>query len=195
MSRRTTLARVVPRLAALLLVLALGFVAAGCGHEEEPRTVAETEGLYIELDELLYQVQLSRVLNPANAEDEAYLVGLPEGTEPPERGEVWFAIFMRVQNVSDEEKIPADTFRIVDSDENEYTPLLLDPETNPFAYESQGIPAGSLIPIPDSIAANGPTQGSLLLFKVNVESLQNRPLELKIEPSRLDVEGTVNLDV
>ena len=32
----------------------------------------------------------------------------------------------------------------------------------------------------DSVAANGPTQGALLLYKIQIVSLDNRPLELKI---------------
>jgi hypothetical protein len=191
---RSTLARVVTRRIPALVVL-LALLVAGCGNEREARTEGETEGIYIELGDLLYQVQMSRVLNPSNVEDAGYLRGLPEGTEPPGRGEVWFGIFMRVQNVSDEEQVPAETFTISDSDEQEYTPILLDPRINPFAYAARPIGPESRIPIPDSLAANGPTQGSLLLFKVEVQSLQNRPLELKIEPSQLDVEGKISLDV
>jgi len=37
-----------------------------------------------------------------------------------------------------------------------------------------------ILPVPDSAAGEGPIQGSLLLFKLNEEDLQNRPLVLHI---------------
>jgi hypothetical protein len=36
------------------------------------------------------------------------------------------------------------------------------------------------IPALNTVAANGPTQGALLLYKIKIVSLDNRPLELKI---------------
>ena len=67
----------------LLTVAAAALVLAGCGNKVEVRTVAETEGIYIDVGELKYQVQLSRIINPSEPEDAAYLQGLPAGTEPP----------------------------------------------------------------------------------------------------------------
>jgi len=198
-SARTRLREVVPRASRLVLLLSLlAFVSAGCAATGEPRqirTQGETEGLYIELGELLYQVQISRQLNPADPEDAQYLAGLPEGTAPPAPDQVWFGIFMRVQNVSEKEQRPAETFTIVDSDEKEYDPILLDPEANPFAYAADLIPPKGQIPAANTAARNGPTQGALVLFKLDVQSLQNRPLELIIQDARLGVEGTIDLDV
>ena len=101
----------------VLLVLLLALVVAGCGNKQEIRTQGETEGLYLDLGELLYQVQISRQLNPDDVEDSAYLRGLPEGTEPPSPEETWFAVFLRVQNATDVPRQPADQFRVVNSDE------------------------------------------------------------------------------
>ena len=44
----------------LLMVFALGaaLALAGCGNKIEVRTVGETEGLYIDIGELKYQVQI-----------------------------------------------------------------------------------------------------------------------------------------
>ncbi len=200
MSGRTRLRGVVPRRLRLPLVALalLALALSGCAATGEPRqirTQGETEGLYIELGELLYQVQVSRQLNPADPEDQEYLSGLPEGTSAPTAGQVWFAIFMRVQNVSAEPQTPAETFRIVDADENEYDPILLDPEINPYAYEPGVVPAKGQIPAANTTARNGPTQGSLILYKLEVGSLQNRPMELIIQDVRLDLEGTISLDV
>ena len=179
----------------VLLSLIVAVAVAGCGREERLTTVGETEGFYIDVGALRYQVQISRQLNPADPEDQAYLRGLPEGTSPPGPDETWFAIFVRVANSTDTEQRPADEFLVVDSDEREYRPLLLDPEDNPFAYAPRPIPGGGLLPEPDSPAGSGPIQGALLLFKVTVESLQNRPVEFIIRSSTETGEGRVSLDV
>jgi len=188
-------ARARPLVVLLALVALLGTGCAATGEPRQIRTQGETEGIYVELGELLYQVQISRQLNPADPEDAQYLIGLPEGTAPPTGRQVWFAIFMRVQNISDEEQVPADVFTIVDSDEQEYTPILLDPEVNPFVYEPRPIPPRGQIPEANTAARNGPTQGALILFKVDVQSLQNRPLELIVEATEGGFEGTIDLDV
>ena len=37
------------------------------------------------------------------------------------------------------------------------------------------------IPTPDSVAADGPTQGSMLLFLLSSDVSENRPLDLEID--------------
>ena len=56
-------------------------------------------------------------------------------------------------------------------------------------------PTGRL-PVPDTIAADGPTQGALLLFKIQIVSLDNRPLTLKIvDPDNAAETASAELDV
>ena len=69
----------------------------------ETRTLGETEGIYIDVGDLKYQVQLSRIINPNDEEDRYYLEGLPAGTVPPKPDEAWFGVWMRVQNTTDDE--------------------------------------------------------------------------------------------
>ena len=90
------------RLASLLLVTAAAFGAAGCFEKEEKTTVGHTEGIYVTVDDLKYQVQISRILDPASPEDSAYLRGVPAAEGDPGQDEVWFAVFMRVENTSDD---------------------------------------------------------------------------------------------
>jgi hypothetical protein len=52
-----------------------------------------------------------------------------------------------------------------------------------------------VLPHVSSAAGQGPVQGSLLLFKLKVDSLQNRPLELKFSNGGGGQEGTYDLDV
>ena len=183
------------RLAVLLVLLACGLVAAGCGNKEETITQGDTEGIYIDIDEMKYQVQISRYMNENDIEDRDYLKGLPVNTEQPGGDETWFGVFLRVQNETDEERAPANEFEIVDTQENVYRPIPLDPTVNGFAYDPQPIPPHSVIPAPDSAAAHGVIQGSLLLFKVKTDSLQNRPLEFRLKRRGVDETGVVDLDV
>lgn len=184
----------VPRLIVLAAALVCALLASGCGNRVEVRTVGETEGLYLDVDELKYQIQISRYLNPADVEDRSYLVGLPEGATDPAGDETYFGVFIRVSNSTDEEIAPANDFEIIDTQENIYRPIPLDGELNPFAYRPDPIPPKSLIPEPDSVASEGVIQGSLLLFKVKTSSLQNRPLEFRFRRGS-GVTGIVDLDV
>jgi hypothetical protein len=187
--------RRLPRLIVLAAMLACALVASGCGNRVSERTVATTEGPYIDLDNLKYQVQISRYLNPNDVEDKTYLSGLPAGTPEPGGDETWFGVFMRVWNPGDTPAQAADTFQIVDTQGNTYSPIAQDPKVNPYAFVPGTVPPKSLIPTPDSIAAEGVIkQGALLLFKIKTDSLQNRPLVLKFKRGN-GTTASINLDV
>jgi hypothetical protein len=182
-----------PRL--LLLAAAVVLALAGCGGTTGIRTTAETEGLYVDIGGLKYQVQMSRYLNPADVEDREYLVGLPESTAEPAADETWFGVWVRVQNVSGEPRPAADTWEIHDTQENIYRPIPVDPDANPFIFEAGTVPPHAVWPEPDSAAGQGPTQGLLLLFKLKHEALQNRPLELRFSNGPQGDVGTYDLDI
>ena len=181
----------------LRILLATALVAlAGCGGGTGVVTTAETEGLYLDINGLKYQIEMSRYMNEADDEDAEYLVGLPESTEPPAEDETWFGVWVRVENTSEDETRPAaDTWEIHDTQENIYRPIPIDTDINPFAFEPVDVPPKTVIPLADTAAGQGPIQGSLLLFKLKVDSLQNRPLELKFSNGGGGVEGTYDLDV
>jgi hypothetical protein len=183
------------RLALLLVLLACGLVAAGCGNKQETVTQGDTEGIYIDVDDLKYQVQISRYLNANDIEDRDYLKGLPVNTEQPKGDETWFGVFLRVQNETDDPIDPANDFEIVDTQENVYRPIPLDPAINVFAYDPKPVPPQGLIPDADSAAAHGVIQGALVLFKVKTDSLQNRPLEFRFKRGGRGDTGVVDLDV
>ena len=188
--------------AARLLLLALTAVAAlalaGCGEKEQEgeTIVAETEGIYVNVDGLTYQVQLSRILNPADIEDAAFLRGTSEGVAPG-KDEVWFGIFMRVQNESKSETFrTADTFEMEDTAGKRFEPLNLDERANVFAYKPGPLPPGGVVPALTSPSWDNSIQGSLLLYKVKVESLYNRPVELHISNTESGGQSaTVDLDI
>jgi hypothetical protein len=84
---------------------------------------------------------------------------------------------------------------ISDTQGNVYTPVELE-TGNEFAYRAGMIPPQGRIPELDSIAAAGPIQGALLLFKIHTVSLDNRPLKLKIiNPENPSQSASAELDV
>ena len=185
------------RLLRIVLATALlGVVAAGCGESTSPKTTAETEGLYLDINGLKYQIEMSRYMNPNDVEDAEYLVGLPEGSEPPSEDEIYFGVWVRVENVSETETLPAASeWAIHDTQDNIYRPIALDTDINPFAFEAVDVPPKTVLPLASSAAGQGPIQGSLLLFKISNDSFQNRPLELRFSNGGDSEEGTYDLDV
>lgn len=177
-------------LAALLIAL----VAGGCGHKDE--TVAANEGLYTVVDGLKYQIQMSRYMNVNDVEDREYLKGLPAGTAQPNADETWFGVWVRVQNEGDKTLPSADTWEIHDTQKNVYRPIPIDTNANVFAFQKGvDVPPATILPLSSSAAGQGPIQGSLLLFKVKTDSLQNRPLELHFSNGQQGQTGVYDLDV
>jgi hypothetical protein len=182
---------------AVLAVLALG--ACGDSHTKVTTgTYAGESGAaapYLNVGPLVYQVQLSRELNPYNAEDVSYLQGLAPAQRKLLPGQEWFAVFVQVYNRTSRTHLAATNITISDTQENVYAPIV--PSViNQFAYRGGPIPAMSQIPAPGTIVADAPTQGALLLFKILGVSLDNRPLELKIvDPLDATQFASAELDV
>ena len=178
-----------------LLLSLVAALFAGCGNKGEEHIEAETEGIYLTAGGLTYQVQMSRFLNPGAVDDEEYLRGLPEGVPAQLPGdEIWFGVWMRVKNYSDETLTPTTNFTIVDTEQNEYRPVPLD-ASNPFIYEPIALQHAELIPVPNSANQSGPIQGSLILFRLKTDSLVNRPLRLYIEAGGDEEPRIVDLDL
>lgn len=184
-----------PLLVALLLLGAL--TLAACGGTEQPTAHGEGEGSYIQAGPLIYQVQMSRELNPRNVEDIEYLEGLPEGMPPLAGDEEWFGVWLRVQNATDRVHTSASEFKIVDTTGVVYEPITL-PATNVFSYQPASVESDAGQPVqpdPESGAGSGPIQGSMLLFKLKTDAYANRPLELEIAPPDGGEPSSVVLDL
>ena len=87
-----------------LLSSSLAALGARAAAATRPTTadVGETEGIYVDVDELNYQVQVSRHPQPARTRTRPTCRGCPRTTAEPAADEVWFAVFMRVENETDE---------------------------------------------------------------------------------------------
>jgi hypothetical protein len=203
-----------PIMVFLALALCASVVLAACGEEEAELHVVEGEPL--ELGELSYNVQITRFLNPDDPEDEGYLVG----QEPPEPGQAYLGVFLTIENDGDEEADVPYAFKVRDTQAEEgagqglgiYDPI---PSSSVYALQLPGqdesatggieegtvddlqpttIPAEGEIPIPDSTAAEGVIGGAMLLFLVEANVAENRPLELEV-PGDGGEHGFVELDI
>jgi hypothetical protein len=181
------------RLVTLMLVALAALTLGACGNKEKVTLHGDTEGVYVDVGGLQYQVQISRLLNPTDREDSGYLVDLPAGQQLG-TDENWFAVFIRVQNSSDKPAPAANAYSIKDTQGNVYKPIEMGPK-NVFAYRPAVLQPKDILPLPSSPAAENTIQGSMLLFKIPVANFQNRPLELQIPPPHGGATGTVDLDV
>jgi hypothetical protein len=182
------------RLFTLMLVALAALAVGACGNKEKVTLHGDTEGIYIDVGDLKYQVQISRLLNPTDREDSGYLIDLPadQQLKPDEN---WFAVFMRVENDSDKAAPATNGYSIRDTQGNIYKPVTMGPK-NVFAYRAAVLQPKDILPLPGSPAAENTIQGSMLLFKIPVANFQNRPLELEIPPAQGGgPTGTVDLDV
>jgi hypothetical protein len=188
-------------LAALALLGALALSACGSSHSKvSTGTYAGESGAsapYLDVGPLVYQVQLSRQLNQYDAEDSAYLQGLTPSERKLEAGQEWFAVFIQVYNRGSRAHLAASapTVTILDTQGNLYVPRPL-PLGNPYAYRGGLVPGNGRLPELDTVAANGPTQAALLLYKIQTVTLDNRPLKVRVvDPTDASATASAELDV
>lgn len=199
MKRVAALARK-PAPIAMLAIAALGLGA--CSDNSNTRVTTGTyagesgqNAPYLNVGPLIYEVQLSRELNPYDTEDASYLAGLTPAQRKLSPGEEWFGVFLQVYNESSASHPAALSPTISDTQNNVYEPIAIGP-TNEFAYRAGTLGPKARIPALGTVAADGPTQGALLLYKIKVVSLDNRPLEIKIvDPTDPSQTASAELDV
>jgi len=174
--------------ASLLLVL------AGCGKSNHPAS-AENDGVYVLAGPITYQLEVSRELNQYATEDSQYLKGLPAGAGSLTANQEWYGVFLWAKNQTKHPVATTDNFDIVDTQGNHYHPVAVSQSANPYAWTAQSLSPGATEPGPDTTASFGPTQGGLLLFKLNTSVYDNRPLTLEIRGPTQRVWGTISLDL
>ena len=180
----------------LTCALAAALALTACGHPSEEAGLDEParEGLAIPIAGLEYNVFITRQLNLDVVPDNALYEGPAAGKD-----QTLYGVFIQVCNREDEPAKSADQFRVLDAQENEFEPIEL-PEDNAFAYHPKQLAPDECIPEVGSVAQQGPTAGSMLLFKLPLSTTENRPLELEIEGPFDVAEGkremrTVELDL
>lgn len=187
------LLRTPPLVGAVLAALTL----SACGNDNGPITTGHNESVNVRAGELVYQVQLSRALNPHGVDDRAYLEGVADPALST--SEQWFGVWVRAQNTTDKPQETADEFKILSADGKEYKPVVI-ADSNPFKFRPQVVERSTgngqpVLPDPESVSGSGPIQGSMLLFKVPYSIYQNAPVELEIVPPGGGTPSTVTLDL
>jgi hypothetical protein len=157
---------------ALLVVVAL----TGCKKHE---VLPVREGLPVKLNGLDYTVFITRELNVRDTEDRDYLPAAPD----PPPGTAYYGVFIQVCNDADSSGplMPVNDFRIVDTQGNSYSPTPL-PRGNIFAYVPHPLTAKKCLPVAGSIPSAAATNGLLLVFRLPIASIENRPLDLEVAP-------------
>ena len=158
-----------------------GLAAPAAATRRRSPPTAETEGLYIDVGELNYQVQISRQLNPADAEDSDYLTGLPAGRPAAGAEEVWFGVFIRVENETDGRRHRGARVRDRRLRRRSLHAGPARPGRQPVRLRARARSRpGELDPGPDSPPPTARSRATLLLFKLDRRRrYQNRPLELR----------------
>jgi hypothetical protein len=161
---------------ALAFVLALALLGvAGCGNDEGKEA---DEGVPIRLGDLEINVQETRFLNPSQPDDHEYL----EGQQlPAPAGKEYLGVFLTIENQGDSAvRLPTNAqVSVTDTTGAAYESI---PSHTPFAAPlGTELAGGADIPAPGTAAANGPTQGALVIFLVDEGVSENRPLKLEIE--------------
>lgn len=179
-----------PKVALILGLFALlGAVPlAGCGEEEGADALESAEGEPLHLEHLIYNVAITRPLNPEETSDAQYLEGQP----PEPLGKSYLGVFLLITNEDDEESHEsAAAYTVTDASGRKYEPV----ETaSDYALDiGATVEADGRIPPPDTTASAGPIQGAMLLFLVDDDVSDERPLELEIEGA--EETGVVELDI
>jgi hypothetical protein len=184
------------RLLASTIALGLALGLTACGSSKHPSdATAENNGFYVKAGDVTYQLQISRELNQYATEDSQYLTGLPAGTSQPSADQLWYGVFLWAKNDTHHAETTSDRFEIIDTQGDRYFPVHLNPTANEYAWTSQQLPPLATEPGFDSTAEFGPTQGGLVLFKLNTSVYANRPLTLEIFPPGSSKPSTISLDL
>jgi hypothetical protein len=181
-------------IAPAIVVLALGIAA--CGRESNPTSAnANNNGSYVDAGPITYQLQVSRELNPWDVEDSEYLRGLSNPTSTLTPSQLWYGVFLWAKNQTGSKGSSTDSFDIIDTQGNVYHPISIDTHINPYTWQPQQLNASEQQPSLGSTPYYGPTQGEMLLFKLDNSVYSNRPLTLRIYAPGQSQPSTISLDL
>jgi hypothetical protein len=192
--RRTKLSRS-PRVLALSGLAGLALIATGCGNLVHNEATAENNGVYVNAGPITYQLQVSRELNQYATEDSQYLAGVPTAARKLGSNQLWYGVFLWAYNQTKMPQTTTGKFMIEDTQGHRYFPIPISRTLNPYVWAAQTLPPKAIQPLQDTTASFGPTQGELLLFKLDTSVYDNRPLTLEILGPSRKVWGTISLDL
>jgi hypothetical protein len=184
----------------LLALAGIALALAGCGRTVftgvSQNQLSDGDEPYFNAGPITYQVQISREINAYDSDDVQYLAGVKNAQSIPGT-DFWYGVFLWAKNQrkQTEETAGIKDFELVDSAGNVYKPVNLNPNINPYAWSAQLLGQNEIEPAPDSIASNGSSGGSMLLFDLPESVYSNRPLTLRISAPGEQKPSNVSLDL
>jgi hypothetical protein len=175
---------------ALAFVLILGLAVLGVAGCSNDLGKEADEGVPIQLGDLKFNVQETRFLNPSQSDDKEYLAGQQL---PTPAGKSYLGVFLTIENSGDDPvRIPTNAdMTVVDTTGAAFESI---PSHTDFAAPlGSTLAPGADIPGPGTAAANGPTQGSIVLFLLDEGVSENSPLKLEIDSQ--GETGEITLDI
>lgn len=189
------------RLPLLLAVAALAVGVSGCGILQRTNQSGVSQDQlsaggepYFWAGPVTYQVQISRQLNAYDTADVQYLAGVA-GAQDLNAQQFWFGVFLWAKNQTNRYVKTTDTFKLVDSNGDVFTPVPLNASVNPYAWTAQTLSPDAIEPVADSAASDSSTGGGLILFKLTQNVYSNRPLTLEVFAPGSSKPSMVSLDL
>jgi hypothetical protein len=171
------------------LLIAAALVAAGCGPPPDRNA---PDGTTVTQDGVWYAVQTSRELNPADPDDRLFLGGR-EATRRDRPGVTLVGVFLQAGNHASRPRRSVAAPQLVDASGAAYEPMRL-PADDSFAYHGGRLAPGEQIPTAQSIAAESPENGLIVVYRVPVDVyLTDRPFTVRFGSS--DRAASVQLDL
>ena len=139
-------------------------------------------------------MQISRELNQYNIEDKQYLAGVANAALGPD--ELWYGVFLWAKNQTHSPQRRRTRSTSSTPRATTYYPVPIDASVNPYAWTPQILGRRAPSRRLAACASFGPTQGGVVVFKLNNSVYSNRPLTLQIRlPGRTEVAATISLDL
>jgi len=163
-------------------------LVASCGPPPDRNAPS---GTTVTQDGVAYAVQTSRELNPLDSDDRAFLGGRANGLDGT--GTTLVGVFLQARNDASGARRAVAAPRLVTAFGAAFEPLRL-PAADPFAYRGRRLAPGQEIPRPQSVAAEAPESGAVLVYRVPTgDFVGDRPFTLRFGSD--DRAASVQLDL
>jgi hypothetical protein len=144
-------------------LVAAALLAAGCGPPPDRNA---PDGTTVVQDGVGYSVQTSRLLDPESPDDRVFLGG--RGAERLNRpGVTLVGVFLQARNHASSPRRAVAAPQLVDAFGKTYEPMRL-PAGDAFAYRGVRLGPGDRIPHRQSVPAESPESGLILVYRVPV---------------------------
>jgi hypothetical protein len=170
-------------------LFAAALVAAGCGP---PADQNAPDGTAVVQDGIWYSVRTSRELDPGSPDDRAFLGG--HGAERLDRpGVTLVGVFLQAENHASSARRAVAAPQLVDAFGETYEPTRLS-AADTFGYRGGRLEPGEQIPVKQSVPAESPEAGLILVYRVPVGVfVTDRPFTVRFGSS--DRDASVQLDL